>query len=75
MSIKQRFESPTPGFFKKLQRLGLAVAAVGTTVIALPVALPALLTQVAGYCILAGGVAAAVSQVTTTGEDSDSSAQ
>jgi uncharacterized membrane protein HdeD (DUF308 family) len=62
MGIIERVKAPTPKFFKTLRTIGLALAAVGGTLLATPVALPAGLIAVAGYVALAGGVLTAVSQ-------------
>ncbi|MBL0146062.1 MAG: hypothetical protein IPP48_10080 [Chitinophagaceae bacterium] len=69
MKIIQRIQSPTPSFFKKLRNAGLTLAAISTAIVAAPVALPALLVKVAGYLAVAGGVASAVSQSTTSTEN------
>jgi uncharacterized membrane protein HdeD (DUF308 family) len=66
MSIIKRAKSPTPKFFKVLRNIGLVLAAVGGTILATPVALPVIVTSVAGYLAVAGGVISAVSQLTTT---------
>lgn len=55
-------QSPTPGFFKKIRTIGLVLAAVSATIIATPIALPAIVITVAGYIGVAGTVAIAVSQ-------------
>ncbi len=52
----------TPPFFKKLRIIGLVVAAAGTTILAAPVALPALVSTIGGYLIVGGTVATAMSQ-------------
>ena len=65
MNIIKRVKSPTPKFFKVLRNIGLVLAAVGGTILAAPVALPVVLTSVGGYLVVAGGVASAVSQLTT----------
>ncbi|MCP9749784.1 hypothetical protein [Ferruginibacter sp. HRS2-29] len=52
----------TPVFFKKLRNIGLGLAAVSATIMAGPVALPAVIIKIAGYLAVAGGVATAVSQ-------------
>jgi uncharacterized transporter YbjL len=57
-----RVSAPTPKFFRILRTIGLALAAVATTIVAAPVALPAIVVQVAGYLAVAGAVAGAVSQ-------------
>lgn len=68
MNIIKRVKSPTPKFFKVLRNIGLALAALGGTILAAPVALPVIVTTVGGYLAVAGGVATAVSQLTTEEE-------
>ena len=63
--IINRAKAPTPKFFKVLRTVGLALAAVGGTILAAPIALPAI-TTVGGYVAVAGGVLSAASQLTTT---------
>ncbi|MCF6132812.1 hypothetical protein [Flavobacterium wongokense] len=65
MKIVEQVKAPTPKFFKVLRNIGLVLAAVGGTILAAPVALPVAVTTVGGYLIVAGGVASAVSQLTT----------
>ncbi len=65
MTIKKRIQSPTPVFFKKLQKWGIIVAALGGSLLAAPVALPALLIKIGGYLAVAGAVTTAVSQAAT----------
>jgi uncharacterized membrane protein HdeD (DUF308 family) len=69
MNIIKRAKLPTPKFFKVLRNIGLVLAAVGGTILAAPVALPVIVTSVAGYLAVAGGVISAVSQLTTTKDD------
>ena len=64
--IINRAKAPTPKFFKVLRTVGLALAAVGGTIIAAPIALPAIITTIGGYVAVAGGVLSAASQLTTT---------
>jgi len=66
--IFQRVNAPTPKFFKKLRNIGLALAAVAGTIVAAPVALPAVIVKVAGYMAVASGVLSAVSQTAVEGE-------
>ena len=68
MNIIKRAKAPTPKFFKVLRNIGLALAAVGGTVLASPIALPVVVTTVGGYLAVAGGVLSAVSQLTTADE-------
>lgn len=67
-NIFQRVNAPTPKFFKKLRNIGLALAAIAGTVIAAPIALPAIVIKVAGYMVVAGGVLSGASQTAVEGE-------
>ena len=69
MNVIKRVKAPTPKFFKVLRNIGLTLAAVGGTVLAAPIALPVVVTSVAGYLAVAGGVISAVSQLTTEKAD------
>jgi uncharacterized membrane protein YeiH len=62
MNVVQRIKAPTPKFFKILRAIGLSIAAVGGSLLAAPVALPATVITIAGYLTVAGGVLTAVSQ-------------
>lgn len=64
--ILNRASAPTPKFFKVLRAAGLALAAVGGTILAAPIVLPVIVTTVGGYAAVAGGVLTAVSQLTIT---------
>ena len=66
--VIERIQSPTPTFFKKLRNIGLVLATIATTVVAAPVALPAVVIKIAGYLAVAGGIAGAVSQTAVEGE-------
>ena len=61
LTIKERLQSPTPGFFKKIRNIGLVLGAIGGAILAAPVTLPAAVITVAGYLATAGLVASAVS--------------
>lgn len=61
-NVTTRITQPTPKFFQKLRNIGVAIAAVAGTVLAAPVALPAVLTKIVGYLAVAGGVMGTVSQ-------------
>lgn len=67
-NILQRAKAPTPSFFKKLRNIGLAVAAIAGTIIAAPVALPAVVIKIAGYLVVAGGVLSGASQTAVKNE-------
>jgi len=66
-TLKDRWSSKTPTFWKKVQKLGLVAGAVGGILIAAPIALPVTLVTLGGYLVTAGGVAAALSQLTVEG--------
>jgi hypothetical protein len=65
MTLIKRIQSPTPTFFKKVRNIGLILAAVSGTLLAAPIALPAVVAQVAGYLAVAASVASAISQTAT----------
>ncbi|MFT6638818.1 MAG: hypothetical protein ACJAYP_001404 [Flavobacterium sp.] len=67
--ILKRATAPTPKFFKVLRTIGLTLAAVGGTILAAPVALPALVITIGGYVAVAGGVLTAASQLTVTDDN------
>jgi hypothetical protein len=64
MNLVQRFNAPTPKFWKKVQKIAIAVGAVAGVIVAAPITLPAAVVTVAGYAITAGTVAATLSQLT-----------
>jgi hypothetical protein len=68
MKITERVRSKTPSFFKKIRNIGLAVAAIGTTILTAPVTLPAVVIKIAGYLAVAGTVAGGISQTAVKGD-------
>ncbi len=70
MKFIKRIKAPTPPLFKKIRNAGLAVTAISGVMLSSPIPLPQQLIKAAGYMALAGGVAAAISQVTTGKDDS-----
>ena len=64
--IIKRASAPTPKFFKVLRNVGLAMAAIGGTILAAPITLPVIVTTIGGYVAVAGGVLSAASQLSTT---------
>lgn len=51
--IINRAKARTPTFFKVLRSVRLAIAAVGGTILAAPIALPAIITTIGGYVAVA----------------------
>ena len=64
MELKERWQSKTPKFWKKVQRVGIIAGAVGAAIITAPVALPAALITASSYLLAIGGVTATLSQLT-----------
>ena len=62
--LKQRWNAPTPKFWKKVQRIAIVAGAVAGVIIAAPIALPAAVVTAATYVVTAGTVAATLSQLT-----------
>jgi hypothetical protein len=71
MKIIDRYQKPTPSFFRKLRNIGIALAAAGGAIIAAPISLPAIVVTVATYLTVAGTVATAVSQAVVSDENKD----
>lgn len=68
MSLADRIAAPTPRFFRTLKAVGLTLLAVSSALLAAPVALPVIVTTIAGYFAVAGTVVTAVSQVAVDGK-------
>ncbi len=62
--IVYRLKLPTPPFFRRLRKAGLILTGISAFIITAPVAFPPLLIAIAGYTAVAGGIAAAISQLT-----------
>ena len=63
-TLKERWQSKTPKFWKKVQRIGIVAGTLGAILLAAPVALPAAIITGAGYLVAVGGAAATLSQLT-----------
>ncbi|RXG13117.1 hypothetical protein DSM04_10595 [Leeuwenhoekiella aestuarii] len=75
MNILERYQKPTPRFFRILRAVGISLASGGAAVLAAPVALPAVLLSLAGYAVVAGGVVTAVSQAVVADAASETEQQ
>jgi hypothetical protein len=67
-NISNRMQGPTPKFFKTLRNIGVVLAAVSAAVFEVPVELPTIITDMAGYLAVAGSVMGAVSQAAVLNE-------
>jgi hypothetical protein len=68
MNLIERLQAPTPKFFRTIRNIGIVLAAVSSSIIAAPVALPAIVVQIATYMAIAASVATALSQAAVDGE-------
>jgi hypothetical protein len=68
MNLIERLQAPTPKFFRTIRNIGIVLAAVSSSIIAAPVALPAIVVQIATYMAIAASVATALSQAAVEGE-------
>jgi ABC-type xylose transport system permease subunit len=62
--LKDRWTSKTPKFWRSIQKIGIVAGAVGGVLIAAPISLPSALITLGGYLVTAGGVTAALAQLT-----------
>ena len=69
MNVVERALAPTPKWFKILRTVGIALATIGGTIIAAPVALPVGLVSAAGYLVLGGSIISVVSQTAVKAEE------
>ncbi len=67
--LVNRIGLPTPRFFQKIRNVALGAAALGASILAAPVAMPAILLKIATYLTIAGSVAGGVSQTAVTNEE------
>ncbi len=68
LTLAQRVLAPTPSFFKKVRTIGVILGVIGASLLAAPVALPAVVVSIGGYLTLAGSIISAVAQTATQGE-------
>lgn len=64
MNTKDRLLAPTPKFFQKPRNIGLGLIGVSAVLLSSPISLPSGVILLANYISLAGGVMAAISQLT-----------
>jgi len=68
-TVVNRMQEETPKFFRVLRTIGLTLAAISAAVLTAPVALPSIITTIAGYIAVAGSVMGAVSQTAVKNEE------
>ena len=64
MTIKERWKAESPDFWKKVQKIGLGIGAIGGIIISGTIALPATVITVGGYMVAVGSVTAVLSKLT-----------
>ncbi len=67
--IVERAKSPTPVFFKRIRNISLTLTAIAGVILTAPISLPAAIVTGAGYIAVAGSIASAVSQLTSSAEE------
>jgi hypothetical protein len=72
MNIVERYQKPTPKFFRILRNIGITLAAIGGTILAAPIALPGIIITIGGYLAVAGSVVTTVSQAVVSDADKKS---
>ena len=61
--LLKRLKEPTPEFWKRIQKAGLALGVIGGAFVASP---SPLLVSIGGYLIMSGSIVAGLSQLTST---------
>ena len=59
-NLKNRWNAPTPNFWKKVQSVGIVIGGLGAVFVAPPFGL----TLIGGYMVAVGSVAGVLSQLT-----------
>ena len=71
MTILQRVEAPTPRFFKKVRNTGFVLGTIGASLLTNSAGLSPAVLKIAQFLTIAGVVATAISQVTTTADNAE----
>lgn len=73
MKIIKRLKAPTPDFFKKIVKIGIALGTIGGCIIAVPstygIAIPAIILTAGKLMAAVGGTAVIVAQSTVKDPD------
>ncbi|CAB4151988.1 hypothetical protein UFOVP597_44 [uncultured Caudovirales phage] len=59
-NLKNRWNSPTPEFWKKVQKIGITIGSLGLILVAPPIGL----SVAGGYLVTAGSIIGILSQLT-----------
>lgn len=69
LNLVSRIAAPTPKWFRIIRNVGITLSAIGGTLVAAPVVLPATLVTIGGYLLLSGTLICAVSQTAISSEE------
>tara|TARA_R110000772_G_scaffold36091_3_gene86582 strand:+ start:6073 stop:6315 length:243 start_codon:yes stop_codon:yes gene_type:complete len=64
LTIRERWKSKTPRFWKKIQRFSIVLGAISGAILTAPISLPAILITTAGYLAVTSTAIAGMSQLT-----------
>lgn len=64
MNLKQRWKAETPDFWKKVQKIGIGIGAIGGIIVSGTLALPATVITIGGYMVAIGSVTTVLSKLT-----------
>lgn len=63
-NLKERWQSKTPDFWKKVRRVGVIAGIIGGAILTAPISLPASIVTGASYLVVIGTTTATLSQLT-----------
>ena len=66
MELLERLSEPTPKFFKKVLKISMTLAGIGTIIATAPISLPAGIVAIGGYLATAGAVGTVIAKSTST---------
>lgn len=70
MNLKQRWKAETPIFWKKVQKIGLGIGAIGGLLVSGTIALPITFVTIGSYMVAVGSVTAVLSKLTIKDNES-----
>jgi len=68
VSLMARMKAKTPTWFRYIRNSGLTLTGISVAILKAPIPLPAIIVSFAGYCAVAGAIAAAISQTAVESE-------
>jgi hypothetical protein len=68
LNLMGRIKAKTPNWFKYIRNSGLTLTGISVAILKAPIPLPSIIVTFAGYCAVAGAIAAAISQTAVESE-------